>query len=38
MKLRGDLRLFLRMNDLFSIDARPKVTDKNLVHSSVPNG
>jgi hypothetical protein len=25
MKLRGDLRLFLRMGDLFSIDARPKV-------------
>src|SRR5512141_2451432 len=25
MKLRGDLRLFLRMSDLFSIDTRPKV-------------
>ena len=25
MKLRGDLRLFLRMSTLFSIDARPKV-------------
>ena len=25
MKLRGDLRLFLRMGGLFSIDARPKV-------------
>ena len=25
MKLRGDLRLFLRMNTLFSVDARPKV-------------
>jgi hypothetical protein len=24
MKLRGDLRLFLRMNSLFSVDARPK--------------
>ncbi len=24
MKLRGDLRLFLRMGDLFSVDARPK--------------
>jgi len=24
MKLRGDLRLFLRMNTLFSVDARPK--------------
>ena len=23
MKLRGDLRLFLRMNTLLSIDARP---------------
>ena len=29
MKLRGDLRLFLRMTGtLFSVDARPKVTDK----------
>jgi hypothetical protein len=25
VKLRGDLRLFLRMNTLFSVDARPKV-------------
>ena len=25
MKLRGDLRLFLRMNTLFSVDARPPV-------------
>jgi hypothetical protein len=25
MKLRGNLRLFLRMNTLFSVDARPKV-------------
>ena len=24
MKLRGDLRLFLRMDTLFSVDARPK--------------
>jgi hypothetical protein len=23
MRLRGDLRLFLRMNTLFSVDARP---------------
>lgn len=23
MKLRGDLRLFLRMNTLFSVDSRP---------------
>ena len=28
MKLRGDLRLFLRMGDLFSEDARPKVVTK----------
>lgn len=28
MKLRGDLRLFLRMNTLTSVDARPKVADK----------
>lgn len=28
MKLRGDLRLFLRMNILLSIDARPKVVTK----------
>jgi hypothetical protein len=38
MKLRGNLRLFLRMSDLFSTDARPKVADKNLVSSLVPNG
>jgi hypothetical protein len=25
MKLRGDLRLFMRMNTLFSVDARPRV-------------
>ncbi len=28
MKLRGDLRLFWRMNTLFSVDARPKVVIK----------
>jgi hypothetical protein len=28
MKLRGDLRLFLRMNTLFSVDARPPVAAK----------
>jgi hypothetical protein len=28
MKLRGDLRLFLRMDTLFSLDARPKVVTK----------
>ncbi len=28
MKLRGDLRLFLRMNTLTSVDARPKVAAK----------
>ena len=28
MKLRGDLRLFLRMNTLFSVDAKPKVVTK----------
>jgi len=28
MKLRGNLRLFLRMGDLFSTDARPKVITK----------
>jgi hypothetical protein len=28
MKLRGNLRLFLRMSDLFSTDARPKVAAK----------
>jgi len=38
MKLRGDLRLFLRMGDLLSIDAKAKVSDKNLVHAPVPNG
>jgi hypothetical protein len=38
IKLRGDLRLFLRMGDLLSIDGKAKVTDKNLVHAPVPNG
>ena len=34
MKLRGDLRLFLRMGDLFSIDARPKVvTHEMRIHT-----
>jgi hypothetical protein len=28
MKLRGDLRLFLRMNTLTSVDARPRVATK----------
>ena len=36
MKLRGNLRLFLRMGDLFSIDARPHAiaTEK---HDPVPS-
>jgi hypothetical protein len=38
LKLRGNLRLFLRMGDLFSEDARPKAADKTLVSSLVPNG
>lgn len=38
MKLHGNLRLFLRMGKLFSIDAKAKVTDKDLVHAPVPNG
>jgi len=37
MKLRGDLRLFLRMSTLFSVDAKPKFADKNLIHSPVSN-
>ena len=36
MKLRGSLRLFLRMNALFSIDARPKVVTQEK-HSPLPN-
>ena len=35
MKLRGDLRLFLRMNTFFSVDARPKVA-ANPRFSSTP--
>jgi hypothetical protein len=35
MKLRGDLRLFLRMNTLFSVDAGPHVATKERI-SSVP--
>ena len=40
MELRGDLRLFLRMDTLFSVDARPKVAahEKNIIHSSTLNG
>ncbi len=34
MKLRGNLRLFLRMNTLFSVDARPKVTVKETTLSA----
>ena len=34
MKLRGDLRLFLRMDTLFSVDARPKVSAKAKISSS----
>ena len=35
MKLRGDLSLFLRMDTLFSVDARPKVTaNENALSSS----
>jgi SCP-2 sterol transfer family protein len=32
MKLRGDLRLFLRMNRLFSVDARPRGADQEPLH------
>lgn len=38
LKLRGNLRLFLRMGSLLSMDSKEKVTDKNLVHAPVPNG
>jgi hypothetical protein len=40
MKLRGDLRLFLRMDTLFSVDARPKVAanEKTLSTSQRPAG
>jgi len=34
MKLRGDLRLFPRMDTLFSVDARPKVTANENAFSS----
>jgi hypothetical protein len=34
MKLRGDLRLFLRMNTLFSVDARPQVAAKANISST----
>jgi hypothetical protein len=33
IKLHGNLRLFLRMNTLFSIDARPKVAAQEKRHS-----
>lgn len=36
MKLRGDLRLFVRMSDLFSIDARPKVVTQEK-HDPIPS-
>jgi hypothetical protein len=36
MKLRGDLRLFLRMGTLFSVDARPRVSTK-VSHDPLPN-
>ncbi|HLO30210.1 MAG TPA: SCP2 sterol-binding domain-containing protein [Anaerolineales bacterium] len=40
MKLRGDLRLFLRMDTLFSVDVRPKVAanEKTLSTSQRPAG
>jgi hypothetical protein len=39
MKLRGDLRLFLRMSTLFSIDAKtPVVAEKNAQYSPALNG
>jgi hypothetical protein len=34
MKLRGNLRLFLRMDSLFSVDARPKVATKAKISSA----
>ena len=36
MKLRGDLRLFLRMDTLFSVDARPKIEAK-VKHFPLPS-
>jgi hypothetical protein len=38
MKLHGDLRLFLRMGNLLSEDARPKLTNKSLIRSPVSTG
>lgn len=35
MKLRGDLRLFLRMNTLFSVDARPPVAANARISSTL---
>ena len=34
MKLRGDLRLFLRMGTLFSVDARPPVAANARISSN----
>jgi hypothetical protein len=34
LKLRGDLRLFLRMGSLFSVDARPKVATNTEISSA----
>ncbi len=34
IKLRGDLRLFLRMNTLFSVDARPRAAAKAKISST----
>jgi hypothetical protein len=34
MRLRGNLRLFLRMGELFSLDARPKTAAKE--HPALP--
>ena len=36
MRLRGDLRLFLRMNTLFSVDARPKAAAR-VKHYPLPS-
>ncbi len=38
MKLRGDLRLFLRMGDLFSTDAKPKLVGKFPIFNEHLNG
>jgi len=37
MKLRGDLRLFLRMNTLFSVDAKPHGRSAVLDHGAHPD-